>query len=321
MVMIIYKNDLWDKVSHPTFTIITPIYNRRETIQRTIESVEKQTYRNIEYILIDDGSSEDSDKIIEGYMKSSKLPVMYIKKENGGVHTARNVGFKNARGKLLINIDSDDELLPLACERFINEWDSIPVEKRNRCWQIKALCETPNHMLCSEKFPNNINDMPINIAKDYFSLASGEQIGCRVTSILKTHLFPEPEYVKFVNECVVWVPLETEFLSWGLNEVVRVYHDEGDDRLTRGNRKNIQSCINALWNSCYSLNHSNIFIKSKKEYFRTMLRYCIMYRILKNRRPEVVRKYPIRGVRNKFLMYLVSVVAIPGTYIYKLKKM
>lgn len=79
--MKIHKNDLLNKVNRPTFTIITPIYNRKETIQKTIESGEKQTYRNIEYILIDDGYSKDSDIIIEGHVKSSKLLVMYIKKE------------------------------------------------------------------------------------------------------------------------------------------------------------------------------------------------------------------------------------------------
>lgn len=319
--MIVRKNILWDKMLHPTFTIITPVYNRRDTIQRTLVSVEKQTYKNIEYIIIDDGSTDNCDDIIEEYMKSSVFPVMYIKKENGGVHSARNVGFKFARGELLINIDSDDELLPKTCEVFLETWKAIPSDKKERIWQIKALCETQNGTLCSKKFPSFINELPVNQSIKYFSLAQGEQIGCRVTSILKENLFPEPDYVNFVNECVIWVPLEQQYMSWGLNKVLRIYHTDGNNSLTRTNNKTVQSCINAFWNSLFVLNNSEIFIQNKKEYLKTLVRYCIMYHIIKKAKPKVIKKYKLNDNYNKIFITIMFLPTLVGAYIYKIKKM
>lgn len=91
-------NNLWNQRETAKITVFTPIYNRRKFLNRVIQSVENQTLREIEYILINDGSTEQIDDVIEDYMQIATIPVMYIKKSNGGVHTARNLGWKNARG-------------------------------------------------------------------------------------------------------------------------------------------------------------------------------------------------------------------------------
>ena len=118
--MEIFYSSCWTD-RQPFFTVITPIYNRRATIQRTIDSVISQTFSDYEYIIIDDGSSQSSDDIIFDFLNATNIPAMYVKKENGGVHTARNVGYKYARGKFVVCIDSDDELLPDALSIFYNE--------------------------------------------------------------------------------------------------------------------------------------------------------------------------------------------------------
>lgn len=74
----------------PYFTIITPCYNPSTTIGRTIESVKRQDFRDFEYIIVDDGSQDDLDSIVMPFLDEADFPVMYIKEENGGVHTARN---------------------------------------------------------------------------------------------------------------------------------------------------------------------------------------------------------------------------------------
>ena len=309
--VIVKHNDSWDNDSAPKFTVITPIYNRRKTIQRTINSVENQTYRDFEYILIDDGSTELVDDIIENYMTSTSVPVLFIKKPNGGVHTARNVGIQHARGELLVCIDSDDELTENALNLFNNAWESIPVNTRNQYWQIKALCKYPDGRICSSLFPKDINKMDIKTSRKYFSLASGEQLGCRVTSIMKDNLFPEPDKVKFVNECVVWLEMEKRYRSFGLNEIVRVYHTEGDDRLCLNKNKSIQSCINAYWNSSYELSHPETFPMDYKKYLLTVLRYTIMRQILKKENKTLVKQYKSNNksvILSAGLLYPFSIV-------------
>lgn len=88
-------------------SIIIPVYNVRLYINRCINSILKQTYDNFEVILIDDGSTDGSDKVCIEFAKVDKR-IRYIRIENSGVSVARNIGIKNAKGDLLMFVDSDD---------------------------------------------------------------------------------------------------------------------------------------------------------------------------------------------------------------------
>lgn len=88
-------------------SVIVPIYNVEDKINRCINSLIKQTYTNIEIILIDDGSTDNSSKICDSY-KNKDSRVMVIHKENQGVSSARNDGIKISRGKFITFVDSDD---------------------------------------------------------------------------------------------------------------------------------------------------------------------------------------------------------------------
>ena len=88
-------------------SIIVPIYNSEQYLERCINSLIKQTYKNIEIILIDDGSKDSSLSIIEKYAKQD-CRIVYISKENSGVSSSRNDGIKIAKGKYISFVDSDD---------------------------------------------------------------------------------------------------------------------------------------------------------------------------------------------------------------------
>lgn len=286
----------------PFVTVLTPIYNRRATLQRTIDSVKNQTLRDIEYILIDDGSTESVDDIVKELMKSTDIPVMYIKKSNGGVHTARNMGYRYARGELVVCIDSDDELLPEACAIFQKKWLSIPEKQREEYWQIKAQCVDQNGNITGSLFPNNINSFDKETARRYFSLAKGEQIGCRVAKIMKKNLFPEPRGVTFVTENIRWVPLEKQYRSYGINDVVRVYHREGDDHLTaKKKKKSKQDLKNSLWNLAYQLNDANTFDLHWLKRVKLIFKYCVLKKLLSKSGDKIfVQENDLSGIFNGF---------------------
>jgi len=280
----IKKNKNWGSRKKPFFTVITPVYNRRQTILRAIDSIERQTFRNIEYIIIDDGSKESIDDLIADYMDLTDLPVLFIKKKNGGVHTARNIGYKYARGELVICLDSDDELLPEACEIFHKTWLSIPEKQRGEYWQIKAQCIDQEGNVTGSLFPENINLLTIDVAKKYFSMAKGEQIGCRVAKIMKDNLFPEPSGVTFVAENVRWVPLESRYKSWGINDIVRVYHKEGDNHLSAVHKKKtVQDLKNSIWNLAYQLNNQVVFNHGLITRLKLIGKYYVFANLLKNK--------------------------------------
>lgn len=93
----------------PLVSVIVPCFNRSSTIQRAIESVLDQTYSNIEIIVVDDGSTDDTIDLLRKLYSGNDKIIVYSKQENGGVACARNVGIKRARGKYISFLDSDDE--------------------------------------------------------------------------------------------------------------------------------------------------------------------------------------------------------------------
>ena len=101
-MMNIQTNSTWNVVDKPYVTVITPVYNRQSTIKRAFESIQRQTFKNFEYIIIDDGSTDDSNAIARDFMNATNIPTMLITKGNGGVHSARNAGIKNARGGYIL---------------------------------------------------------------------------------------------------------------------------------------------------------------------------------------------------------------------------
>lgn len=143
-------------------SIIVPVYNVQQYVSDCIESIQKQTYRNIEIILVDDGSNDSSGIICDDYKKrDSRIKVIH--KENGGLSSARNVGINNSKGMYLAFIDSDDvldtryveELLALIYEYnadiaqtnwcYFRDGDEIPLVKwvsgcGHRCFSGKEMC-------------------------------------------------------------------------------------------------------------------------------------------------------------------------------------
>jgi len=90
-------------------SIIVPIYNSEKYLKRCIESILKQTYTNIELILINDGSEDKSLEICEEYKKNDER-IIIVNKENEGVSVARNIGIEKATGELISFVDADDYL-------------------------------------------------------------------------------------------------------------------------------------------------------------------------------------------------------------------
>lgn len=102
----------------PIISVIIPVYNAEKTIVRCIDSVLEQSYQDFEILLIDDGSTDGGGEICKTYAEKDNR-IRYIKKENGGVSTARNRGIDEAQGKYVTFIDSDDWFESVTLERLV----------------------------------------------------------------------------------------------------------------------------------------------------------------------------------------------------------
>lgn len=95
---------------NPLVSVVIPVYNAEKTIESTLDSVTNQIYKNLEVLVVDDGSTDASAEIIKNYIQKHKdYPIFYYHQENKGVSAARNLGMKNAKGEFIALLDSDDE--------------------------------------------------------------------------------------------------------------------------------------------------------------------------------------------------------------------
>ena len=111
-------------------TVFTPTYNRAHTLRRVYESLCTQTVREgFEWLVIDDGSTDFTRQLIEGFISEKRIPIRYIYKENGGLHTGYNTAYANIDSELCVCIDSDDFMPDDAVELILKKWDSEGSEK------------------------------------------------------------------------------------------------------------------------------------------------------------------------------------------------
>lgn len=107
-----------------TLTVFTPTYNRAHTLTRTYQSLCAQTCKDFEWLIIDDGSTDNTAILANQWILDSDFKVRYIYKENGGLHTGYNTAIENINSELCVCIDSDDYMPNDAVEKIITFWDN-----------------------------------------------------------------------------------------------------------------------------------------------------------------------------------------------------
>src|SRR5579883_1323984 len=110
------------------FTVLTPTYNRVGYLGRVYESLCAQTFRDFEWIIVDDGSTDGTQELVSSWKPF--FPIRYTWKPNGGKHTAVNVGVAMAAGEFTLILDSDDHCIPHTLERLDYHWKQISNPER-----------------------------------------------------------------------------------------------------------------------------------------------------------------------------------------------
>ena len=94
----------------PKISVIVPVYNTEKYIEKCLKSLDSQTMKDFEVVIVNDGSKDESERAIKNYMRRTRMNIKYLKKENGGLASARNYGVEKALGKYISFLDSDDYL-------------------------------------------------------------------------------------------------------------------------------------------------------------------------------------------------------------------
>lgn len=206
-----------------TFTVFTPTYNRAHTLHRVYDSLRAQTFRDFEWLICDDGSTDGTRELVRRWMHEAPFPIRYLCQEHGGKHVAFNRAVREARGELFLGLDSDDACLPHALERFKHHWDAIPEQERTRFSGLTALCQDQDGKLVGDRFPADPTDSD-SLEIRYRLGVRGEKWGFQRSSVLRRFPFPVREGEKHVPPSTVWRAIARHYRTRYVNEVLRIYH-------------------------------------------------------------------------------------------------
>src|SRR5690242_1761960 len=163
-------------VAAPIFTVFTPTYNRAHTIHRVFESLRTQTFREFEWLVIDDGSSDGTTELMKAWRRNADFPIRYIVQSHAGKHVAHNRALDEARGKFLVVLDSDDACVPTALERMLYHWNTIPAERRPQFSGVAGLCCDQSGVIVGDRFPSEPLDISLR-EQHYVYRIRGEKWG------------------------------------------------------------------------------------------------------------------------------------------------
>ena len=181
-------------------TVFTPTYNRAYILSNLYESLTRQTYKGFEWLIIDDGSSDDTDSLVNGWIqKESGFFINYVKQPNGGKCRAINRGLDLAHGKLFFTIDSDDYLTDDALEKIIG-WDAELPSQGNYCGFAGNRGYDPTHTT-NTLFENGYYEGNM---LDCYKNVDGERAYIFYTKVHKKYKYPEFEGENFMTEAVAW---------------------------------------------------------------------------------------------------------------------
>lgn len=225
---------------NPIFTVFTPTYNRAHTLPRLAESLERQTFRSFEWLVVDDGSTDGTASAFERITAGISFPVRYVFKENGGKHSASNLAVQVAAGRHFYTVDSDDVLKPEALARLNAAWEAIPASEKPDFAGVVALCEDDTGNVVGDRFPASPFDTDSGELL-FRHRVRGEKSGFTRLDLMKAHPFPAVDGVRFVPEGRLWLEIAKTHRLRAINEVVRQYCQDGGGQLTSLDR-NQRAC-------------------------------------------------------------------------------
>jgi glycosyltransferase involved in cell wall biosynthesis len=206
------------------------------TIHRVIESLRQQTFRDFEWIVVDDGSTDNVYTQIEPVINSGEFPVkLFLQKRNLGKPSAINLGVEKAEGEFFVILDADDRMTDDALEVYHTVYNGLVEDVKSKVAVITANSKDQQGNFVGTRFPIPREDDVI--ISDIFEMryrfkVRGDKCNCRKTDVMKEFPF-NTSVDKFVTENTVWFAIAAKYKAVFINKVLRIYYvNENPDALS-----------------------------------------------------------------------------------------
>jgi len=277
-------------------TVFTPTYNRAYILRQLYDSLKKQTNQSFLWLIVDDGSTDNTDELIDTWLNENIIEIRYVKQENGGKQRAHNKGVELCETELFICVDSDDYLTDDAIEVLITTWNSI--QNKKNISGIVGLRGKDRATPIGTNMPTNIDRATLSDLYNRYGFRGDTALLYR-TDILKQFPFNVVDGEKFIGEGYVYLQIDQHYSLYLLDKIIYICK-----YLEDGYTTNVRRLIKNNPKGYMVLNHQSALLsKTIKNKYKNSIKYmigCILSR----------EKHPVKNSPHKILAVMAYLPAL-----------
>lgn len=222
-------------------TVFTPAYNRSHTLPRVYKSLLKQTNQDFEWIIVDDGSKDETAELVNRWKEEKKLNICFLQQANKGKFRTLVDTIGRAKGEWFLIADSDDEFVSNTIDVFLDTYYRIPHIIQNQLAGISCLVkDSVTNEVVGDLFPiaegkeyliSDVNEMSFKYG------IRGEKWGILKTAVLKEFVGKLPDLAesRYIGENILWIPIASKYKTAFINIPLRIYFQGTSDTLSSRN--------------------------------------------------------------------------------------
>ena len=295
-------------------TLFTPTFNRSEFLLRIYDDLLGQTCKDFVWLVVDDGSTDDTPDVMDRLLKENKIPVKYIRKANGGKHSAFKIALDNCITDYFQCMDDDDIYAPDAVEFFLSKWQEIKSQGREDIGAIRTLSQRKDGTYVAD-FKISETDIgkeydATTLEMNYILRKHMENWTCYDTNKLRSvELFPTNYWMstqhKFYIERLWQGRFARKYKCRYIYTALRTYCDDAPTNLTTRKVKSRQHYIDAFLNA-KMLNDEQMdyMMKVPKQFIKSVIKVVLLSSYLNISLHELFNNTP--SVKLKILYTIFS---------------
>lgn len=198
-------------------TVFTPTYNRGNNLNILYNSLLNQSYKDFEWLIVDDGSNDNTKDVIDGFKKKDKVKIRYYIQSNQGKHIAINKGVELAIGEYFFIVDSDDKL-PKDSLGFIKQKMDTIKDNKKVCGISGMRYYYDNTPIGTELKADNLTCNFLDLRHKY--KIKGDRGEVYKLSVLKNYLFPKFDNENFIAEGIIWNRIAENYVMHHFNKCI-----------------------------------------------------------------------------------------------------
>lgn len=219
-------------------TVVTPTYNRAHTLKNCYESLKKQSCKAFKWLVIDDGSVDRTEDLVNEWIRENNINILYYKKDNGGKASALNYALDMIDTEYMVCLDSDDIFNDKAIEIAIAKLEEIRLNDRY-CGILALRTSMDNNVLGGKEIPSNVKEITLIDIENKYKIRS-ELICFYKTSIISKFRFPKIEGEKFISPAYLEYEMSKSYKYVAVRDRI-CYCEYLEDGLTKNKKKIIQN--------------------------------------------------------------------------------